>query len=366
MANPTLEERIVGALMGAFIGDALALGPHWYYDLDELRADYGDWISDYTTPMPGRYHAGMRAGQASQAGELLLLTLQSLVARGDYDEADFCRRIDEDFFPLIDGAPMSGPGGYTSQSIREAWRLRVEKGLPWGRVGGNADTTEAAERNLAIAIRFALQPSKLATSIKRNTLLTQTDGTVVAMTVAYGAVLGMLVEGHKLDESLSGKLMSRVKKGELPFHSVTSSNLKAPTAGAVEASSSGQFPSPDALLTPSNIAIAAKDPGIRIEPAWKVSMVYGMPCAVYHQFPAAYYLASRFADNFEQAVLNAINGGGQNMARAMLTGALVGAQTGISGIPSRFISGLDKSELLLEKARLLADQIQSDSARVLR
>lgn len=57
MANPELEDRIVGALMGAFVGDALALGPHWYYYLDELRADYSDWICDYTTPKPGRYHA---------------------------------------------------------------------------------------------------------------------------------------------------------------------------------------------------------------------------------------------------------------------------------------------------------------------
>ena len=56
----SLEDRATGALMGAFIGDALALGPHWYYDLDQLHADYGPWISDYTTPKPGRYHAGMK------------------------------------------------------------------------------------------------------------------------------------------------------------------------------------------------------------------------------------------------------------------------------------------------------------------
>ena len=357
MATQSLQDRATGALMGAFIGDALALGPHWYYDLDELHADYGDWISDYTAPKAGRYHSGMKAGQPSQAGVLLRLTLQSLVECGAYDEADFCRRLDEDFFPLIDGTPMSGPGGYTSQSIREAWRLRVEQQRPWGQTGGNADTTEAAERILAIAVRYALQPKQLAAAVTGNTVLTQTDGTVVAMTVAFGAVLGMLVEGNRLDGELTGKLMDRVKKGELPFHTVTSGKLQAPRPGEAEKPTAGRFPSPDALLSQSSIALAAIDPGIRIEPAWKASLVYGMPCAVYHQFPAAYYLAVRFPDDFESAVLHAVNGGVQNQARAILTGALAGAQTGLSGIPQRFLDGLENSGELLDLSNRLARQI---------
>ena len=360
MPTQSLQDRAAGALMGAFIGDALALGPHWYYDLNQLRADYGDWISGYTDPRPGRYHAGLKAGQASQAGVLLALTLDSLVARGAYDEADFCRRMDEDFFPQIDGTPMAGPGGYTSQSIREAWRRRVGEGLPWGQCGGNADTTEAAERGLAIAVRYALRPAELAAALTRNTLLTQTDGTVVAMTVAFGAVLGMLVEGHALDAALSGKLMARVKTGELPFHAVTRGRLGAPRPGEPEAAVAGRFPSPDALLGPSAMAAAAHDPDIRIEPAWKVSLVYGMPCAVYHQFPAAYYLAARFSDDFESAVLHAVNGGGQNQARAILTGALAGAQVGLAGIPRRFIDDLEGGASRLAQARRLAVQLAAE------
>jgi ADP-ribosylglycohydrolase len=362
MSSIPLQDRATGALIGAFIGDALALGPHWYYDLDQLRADYGVWISDYSAPKPGRYHAGMQAGQSSQAGVLLRLTLESLLAGGGYDEADFCRRMDTAFFPLIDGTPMSGPGGYTSQSIREAWRKRVKQGLPWGQVGGNADTTEAAERTLAIAVRYALQPHDLASAVARNTLLTQTDGTVVAMTVAFGAILGMLVEGHVLDGTLSDKLMARVKSGELPFHSVTSDNLQAPLPDTAEAPRLGRFPSPDALLGPSFIARAAVDPDIRIEPAWKASLVYGLPCAIYHQFPAAYYLAARFRDDFESAVLHAVNGGGQNQARAILTGALAGAQTGLAGIPQRFLDGLENSAELLHSARELARQMTEPGA----
>ena len=353
----SLTDRAMGALMGAFIGDALALGPHWYYDLDQLRADYGPWVSDYTTPKPGRYHAGLQAGQPSQSGILLRLTTESLVACGGYDEVDFCQRMDTSFFALLDGTPMNGPGGYTSQSMREAWRKRVELGLPWGQVAGNADTTEAAERILAIAVRYARQPAELAAAVSRNTLLTQSDGTVVAMTVAFAAVLGMLVEGHALDGELSDKLLIRVKSGELPFHTVTSGNLQAPRAGAAEAVAPGRFPSPDALLGPSSYARAARDPDIRIEPASKVALVYGLPCAVYHQFPAAYYLAARFAGDFESAVLHAVNGGGQNQARAILAGALAGAQCGLSGIPQRFLDGLADSPALLGLAGQLASQL---------
>ena len=359
MSNATLQDRAAGAIMGAFIGDALALGPHWYYDLDELRRDYGPWISGYTDPKPGRYHAGLKAGQLSQAGFILALTLRSLVACGGYDEDDFCRRMDEDLLTLLDGTPMNGPGGYTSQSIREAWRRRVEQQQPWGQTGGHADTTEAIERTLALAVRYALEPQNLARTITQNTLLTQVDETVVAMTVAYGAVLGLLVRGHPLDANLSSTLMKQVKAGVLPFHAVTSDRLQPPRPGDPDPPRAGLFASPDALLTPSYMAIAAADPDLRIEPAWKVSLVYGMPCAIYHQLPAAYYLAARFRDDFESAVLHAVNGGGQNQARAILTAALVGAQVGLTRIPARFLDGLDEADELSRLAADLAETVRA-------
>nr|WP_039647742.1 MULTISPECIES: ADP-ribosylglycohydrolase family protein [Geobacter]KIE43875.1 ADP-ribosylglycohydrolase [Geobacter soli]MBE2889502.1 ADP-ribosylglycohydrolase family protein [Geobacter anodireducens] len=353
----TIRDRAAGAVMGAFVGEALGLGPHWYYDLDEMRRDYGPWITDYTDPRPDRYHAGLKAGQLSQAGYILKLLLSSLVACGGYDEADFCRRLDEELLPLLDGTPVCGPGGYTSQSIRELWRQRVERKLPWGRTGGHADTTEAAERTLALAVRYACEPDRLAAAVAGNCVLTQIDDTVVSMTTAYGAVLGMLVQGHPLDEGLSARLMALVARGELPFHAVTTGNLQPPRPGEPDPPRAGTFASPDALLTPSYVAAAAADPQIRIEPAWKVSIVYGMPCAIYHLLPAVYYLAARFRDDFEAAVLHAVNGGGQNQARAMLAGALVGAQVGFSRIPRRFIDGLEESATLCRLAEDLAAQV---------
>jgi ADP-ribosylglycohydrolase len=356
MSAATFQDRAVGALMGAFIGEALGVGPHWYYDLDELRAAHGNWITDYTTPKPGRYHHGLKAGQLSQAGIILKMMLQSLVDHGAYDERDFCRRMDEELFPKLNGEPAHGPGGYTSQSIREAWRKRVNEKLPWGKTGGHADTTEGIERALAIAVRYARQPRELARNVASNVALTQGDDTVLSMSVAFCAVLGVLVMGEKLDANISDLLMGMVKRGELPFHAVTQGNLQPPRPGDPDPPRVGRFASPDALLTPSYVAEAAKDPAIRIEPAWKVSIVYGMPCAVYHQLPAAYYLAARFDQDFESAVLHAINGGGQNQARAMLAGALAGAQVGINGIPQRIEDRLEEAGELMELARRLAEQ----------
>jgi hypothetical protein len=165
-----------------------------------------------------------------------------------------------------------------------------------------------------------------------------------------------LVTGEKLDAVVSDKLLDEAKTGNLPFHVVTGKNKTMPRPGDPDPPRAGKFSSPDALLTPSYMAEAVVDPAIRIEPAWKVSIVYGMPCAIYHQLPAAYYLAARFRDDFESAVLHALNGGGQNMSRACLTGALVGAQVGMSGVPERFVTGLENYSELVTLAQRLGEQ----------
>jgi ADP-ribosylglycohydrolase len=349
----TIADRAAGTVLGALIGDALGLGPHWYYDLNELHREYGDWITDYTDPKPGRYHAGLRAGQLDQTGLLMVMLLRSVIEHREYVEEDFTRRVDEELFPLLDGTPMNGPGGYTSQSIREAYRRRVQQEKSWKETGGHADTTEAAERAIVLAARYAKEPETVARFVASHCLLTQADEAIVAMSTAYNCVVAALVRGEPFDENLSDKLMLLVKQGRLPFHAVTSNDLGVPRPGDPDPPRAGKFSSPDALLTPSYMAEAARDPGIHIEPAWRASIVYGMPCAIYHQLPAAYYLAARFSDNFELAVLHAINGGGQNMARACLTGALVGAQVGLTGIPKRLIEGLQGHEELVSLCQTL-------------
>ncbi|MGI9485777.1 MAG: ADP-ribosylglycohydrolase family protein [Geminicoccaceae bacterium] len=348
------QKRIAGALMGAFIGEALGVGPHWFYDLKELQKHYGNWIDDYTHPMPGRYHDGLKPGDLSQSGLILALTIDSLLQSKGYDEDDFRQRFEDEIFARIDGAPMSGPGGYTSQSVREAFLRWRAKGRDWTGIAGPADSTEALERTIAIGAFYASDLKAMAAAVDQNARLLQYDATVRSMTVAFNAVLALLIQGKRLDGNLSGDLMSSAKSGDLPFYVLTTGNLAPPNSGEADPLRAEIFTSPDALLSPSYMARAAIDPTVQIEPAWKVSLVYGMPCAIYHMLPAAYYLAARFGDDFESGVLHALNGGGQNQIRAMLTGTLIGAQLGIDGIPERFIEGLTDEEALLSKVIELA------------
>ena len=39
--NPDIKSRLTGALLGLFVGDAVAMPVHWYYDIRLLKRDYG-------------------------------------------------------------------------------------------------------------------------------------------------------------------------------------------------------------------------------------------------------------------------------------------------------------------------------------
>jgi hypothetical protein len=141
--------------------------------------------------------------------------------------------------------------------------MRVVEKRPWSESAGNADTTEAIERALAIAIRYADAPKKLVEYVESNAVLTQSDETVLALTIAFCLVLGLLVTGQRFDAKISDTLVQMVEDGVLPFHTTARSmpRSRPPLAGL--------FSSPDALFLPRWMAVTADDPTIKIEPAWK-------------------------------------------------------------------------------------------------
>lgn len=326
-----------GAIIGALIGDALGLGCHWHYDIDELQKDFGPWISDYTTSKTDRkdrfadiaefrYNADCRAGDVSQTGQVYILLLESLASQRRYDENDFTERLDT-FLNTIDGTPFSGR--YTDMSMRDVWRQR-KAGMDWSDAGSMGDTAEAAIRSTILAARYFKDPGELAEKAYNNITLTHKEPYIAGQTLSFSLTVAALINNTPLEK------------------------LRRHMAGLAENKSLMKLiPSFDLLIQVTNGAIASRSK-IKIEPASLICQLNGLNCSLGVMLPSAYYFIHRYPDDFEMAVLSAINGGGNNMARAALTGALSGALVGLSGIPERFISGLTDHEKLLKLAKKVA------------
>lgn len=327
MTKLTRKERAIGAIVGMFVGDALGLGPHWYYDLAELRADYGEWITDYHAPKPDRYHAGCRAGDMSQTGQVSLLLLESVAEVGRYDEADFTSRLDT-FLRTLDGSPEGGR--YTDIAMREVWAAR-ENGAAWESAAGNSDSAEAAIRGVILAARYADKPRDLARHALSNFHLTHAEPFVKAQSLAFVFSVCRLIRGKSLSQS--GKSFMGWGQKEVDHAFI------------------------DVFLHPGLVHSAATDATIVVEPASSIASIYGLACQLGFIAPAAYWLSSRFEADYEKAVLTALNGGGNNMARACMTGALVGAQVGVKGIPSRLLDGLIDLHTIVSNAEKMIDTL---------
>jgi ADP-ribosylglycohydrolase len=333
------KDRMMGAIMGVFIGDALGVGTHWYYDLDKLQQDFGPWISDYNDPKLNssgrfaqvhqyRYDQGIRAGDASQTGQLFTMLLESIVENGSYDRGDFAARVDK-LFETLDGTSYSGL--YTDEAILETWKHR-NAGIGWSdpKVGSNAITSDAAQMNVALAALYSNDPAKLAKAANRHTKLFYYNDFPITHSVAYALVVGGLIDGVPL-EDIKAHIMS------IDREVLTQNALYWDSRIQVE---TGQ---------------AAWNPDITFDPPHLIAKVYGQHCEIQQLLPSAYYFIHRFPDDFESAVLAAINGGGNNMARASLTGGMSGAMVGLSGIPERLVKGLNDHERLLELAERVAE-----------
>ncbi len=154
-----LQARKKGAILGMFIGDALAMPVHWYYDRQALYRDYGHvtsyqrpknphpdsilWRSvDYVTDRSfdilhdqrkywGRhcihYHQFLQAGENTLNLKLCGLLIDTIVENGTYDSDAYLERYIDFAF------------GYTSSSSKRRFARRYtcyQNSKPGQPIGG--------------------------------------------------------------------------------------------------------------------------------------------------------------------------------------------------------------------------------------
>jgi ADP-ribosylglycohydrolase len=82
---------------------------------------------------------------------------------------------------------------------------------------------------------------------------------------------------------------------------------------------------------------------VRLKNSTDLDVIGGLlspACYIDQSFPSVLYLAARYHDDFENALIANTNVGGDNCHRGAVLGAILGTSLGVEAIPKRWIDGL--------------------------
>ncbi|MCU0538764.1 MAG: ADP-ribosylglycohydrolase family protein [Desulfobacterales bacterium] len=315
-----------GALWGLYIGDALAMPVHWYYNRIALREDYGR-VSDYLTPKhphpdsilfrssytpanargeilhdqarywgkPGiHYHQFLQAGENTLNVKLCSVLLQSLAASGGYDPDDYLRRYIEF---------MTTPGRHRDTYVEECHRAffaNYARGVPPRKCGAEEKHIGGLVMMIPLIVFYHDRPETARAAALEHLALTHPGPRMADAGRLLADLLLEVVSGQSLPATI--RRMLRGQKSVLVGHPLEK-----------------WVSEPDDRVVGSRLSTA---------------------CYVEHSLPAVLYLAFKYPGDPETALVVNTRLGGDNVHRGGVLGALLGAENGREGFPRRWVEGL--------------------------
>ena len=336
-------ERMRGALWGMFVGDALAMPAHWYYNIAALKKDFGQ-IRDYHSPkahhpnsimalantskagrgtqegdivgnviLKGKkhhwgqanrhYHQGMQAGENTLNLLCARVLLRSLNTIGHFDPADF---LDDYIFFMTE--PDLHNDTYAESYHRDFFANFSQGVHPENCAGSEGHDTASIGGlvSLPLVIIASLRDSNLA-SVNETALTHQR----------------LTHRSHLLERYT-------IELSTLLFHIFHDNNSNTEELACAAASRLG-FPAAEVI---ENVR-RTQSPDFDV-----IGGLLSSACYIDQSFPSLLYLASRYPNDFEEALIANTNVGGDNCHRGAVLGAILGAGLGFESIPKRWINGL--------------------------
>jgi ADP-ribosylglycohydrolase len=321
------EARRRNCLLGAFLGDALAMPVHWYYDRAAMARDYGRvvdlvapknphadsilWRSNYTALNPkgeilheqavywGRhgihYHQFLRAGENTLNMQLALELLAVLREHRGNNRADYLKRY-IDF--------MTTPGRHRDTYIEECHRNFFTK-YARGKKPEDCGDDDIHIGGLAhvpiLAAWYADNESAALEAVREHVSVTHRGELVETAARDLTKMLIAILNGSGVRESIE-----KFGNGWI---------------GRRKLEAWAQRPDEEVI-------------GSILSPA----------CYLKDAFPASIFLAWKYSNNLESALIANTNLGGDNCHRGIVVGALVGASG--AAIPLHWAKNLVCRELL--------------------
>jgi len=316
-----VEQRKRGCLLGAFLGDALAMPVHWYYDRGALVRDYGRiadlvapknphadsilWRSSYSAPNAKgeilhdqaqywgqrgvHYHQFLRAGENTLNMQLALELLASLRACGGYDRDDYTRRYIEF---------MTTPGRHRDSYVEECHRnffTKYARGKKPADCGGEDIHIGGLAHVPLLAVWYADDEKAALEAVREHVRVTHRGEQVETAARDLTNMLIAILNGADVRASI--EKFGNGWVGRKKFEAWSAKPDEEVIGG---------------ILSPA--------------------------CYLEDSFPASLYLAWKYAEDLEAALIANTNLGGDNCHRGIVVGSLVGA--GGAAIPERWENGL--------------------------
>lgn len=321
MPNPPDDNHIRAALYGLFIGDALAMPVHWYYDREALVRDYGR-VTDYLAPK--NPHP------------------DSILWRSAYTPPNRSADI------LHDQAPYWGRRGiHYHQFLKPGENtLNIKLAREWLKLAGQEQPYSAASW-LGHLVEFMTTPGT-----HQDTYI---EEYLRHFFTAYGNGTPLTDCGRKDENHIGGLALFLpvliVLSRDRDVARKTALQHLALTHGGPAMARGGQLVAdilldvlygtslPDAILSRNvyNQQLASlldfPDPVV-------VGRHFSPACYLQDSIPATLYLALKYADDPSEALIANTMCGGDNAGRGAVLGALLGAFHGMAAWPEQWAGGL--------------------------
>lgn len=294
-------DRARGAILAQFVGDALCLGSHWYYNLADRRRIYPDGINGFEAPVPGHYHGRRKPGEPTHYGDAAMVLLRSVAETGHADPRDYGRRFVALFAPETYDDYLDKPTRLTVQTFRDAGG--DADSFPFQQ--GADDAQNVTTSRLAPVVVRHVGDADLDGIVERITRVCQDNGDAVAHALVHAHVLRRLLDGEALEPALD----------------------------AVVGGADG--PVPEALAVRYADAKAMR--GVAVVEA---TGEFGRACYLPSTFPSLMHAALKHGDDLPTALLECCRAGGDNASRCAVLGAWLGAVHGVRAIPAPWLQRL--------------------------
>jgi ADP-ribosylglycohydrolase len=280
-----LTNKQSGLLFGSYSADALSLGVHWIYDTNELAQKHGR-LNEYKAPGADSYHPHKQAGDQGHVGDQSLCLLKFLVREKKWSPSGFMDDwlgIWPDYDDYIDGATKSTLANVQNRSDKTQ---------------GGSDSVEIAG------------PARIAPLVCH--LANSTEEEVVRASVEQTILTHRSPEAEESATFLA-KAGYRLMRGASLLDTL---NETAPEWALKKANS---------VLSENAVDAIGK---------------LGLACSISSALPSVLYLALKHEDDIETAFIENAMAGGDNCARGLVLGMLLGAANGMASIPNYWVENL--------------------------